>query len=92
MSLVLNLGMSAAFVRVDWESIAFPATFLIDYVRVYQDEDAIDIGCDRECLWCGDCVPELTLCLLSSSSPYFCIHQATPGGLVSLSRFRFSFG
>lgn len=62
MSLVLNLGMSAGFVRVDWENITFPATFLIDYVRVNQDEDAIDIGCDREC-----CALQAVVCTADTS-------------------------
>jgi len=40
--------MSSSFVRTDWDNIVFPATMRVDYVRVYQDPDQINVGCDPE--------------------------------------------
>ncbi|KAI0737554.1 beta-glucan synthesis-associated protein [Daedaleopsis nitida] len=44
--LLMNLGISEAFGLVDFEHLTFPATMRIDWVRVYQDPDAPNIGCD----------------------------------------------
>jgi beta-glucan synthesis-associated protein KRE6 len=38
--------MSDAFGKVDFQHLSFPASFLIDYVRVYQDPNLINIGCN----------------------------------------------
>ncbi|KGQ98069.1 beta-glucan synthesis-associated protein KRE6 [Candida albicans P87] len=46
MSLILNLGISNNWAYIDWPSISFPVTFRIDYVRVYQPPDQINVGCD----------------------------------------------
>ena len=46
MSLILNLGISNNWAYIDWNSLFFPVTFRIDYVRVYQPPDQINIGCD----------------------------------------------
>ncbi|XP_006461090.1 hypothetical protein AGABI2DRAFT_204568 [Agaricus bisporus var. bisporus H97] len=46
MYLIMNLGMSKNFGPVDLENLPFPAHMRVDYVRVYQPEDAINIGCD----------------------------------------------
>lgn len=43
-----DLGLSTSFVTVDYDDLAFPATMNVDYVRVYQDPDNINIGCDPE--------------------------------------------
>lgn len=48
MSIVMNLGVSNNWAYIDWPSLVFPATFRIDYVRVYQPSDAINVGCDPE--------------------------------------------
>lgn len=40
--------MSENFGTVDLDHLVFPATMLVDYIRVYQHEDAINIGCDPE--------------------------------------------
>jgi beta-glucanase (GH16 family) len=53
--IIANLGMSLNFGAVDFEHLTFPAVMRVDYIRVYQPKDAINIGCDRACL--------LTLCL-----------------------------
>ncbi|KAG8960222.1 hypothetical protein FRC03_006878 [Tulasnella sp. 419] len=45
MYIIANLGMSRNFGPVEEEAIVFPTKFLIDYVRVYQPKDAINIGC-----------------------------------------------
>jgi len=46
MYLIANLGMSQNFGFVDLEHLTFPAIMYVDYVRVYQDPDNINIGCD----------------------------------------------
>ncbi|PKI84848.1 hypothetical protein MVES_001058 [Malassezia vespertilionis] len=48
MYILLNLGISENFGNIQWDKIitGFPFEMAIDYVRVYQDPDAIDIGCD----------------------------------------------
>ncbi|THH34156.1 hypothetical protein EUX98_g179 [Antrodiella citrinella] len=48
MYLIVNLGMSRNFGYVDLEHLIFPATMKVDYIRVYQDPDLINIGCDPE--------------------------------------------
>ncbi|KAI0825016.1 glycoside hydrolase family 16 protein [Trametes gibbosa] len=46
MYLITNLGMSKNFGTVDFEHLQFPSRLRIDYIRVYQDPDNINIGCD----------------------------------------------
>ena len=48
MYLIANLGMSTNFGTVDLEHLTFPATMKIDYIRVYQDPDNINYGCDPD--------------------------------------------
>ncbi|KAI0639519.1 beta-glucan synthesis-associated [Trametes polyzona] len=48
MYLIANLGMSTNFGFVDLDHLQFPTTMKVDYIRVYQDPDAINIGCDPE--------------------------------------------
>ncbi|KAM9903220.1 hypothetical protein OXX79_003485 [Metschnikowia pulcherrima] len=48
MSIVLNLGISTNWAYIDWPSIHFPNMMHIDYVRVYQPEDEINMTCDPE--------------------------------------------
>ena len=42
----MNLGMSYNFGQVDLTQIPFPVHLRVDYIRVYQDPDNINIGCD----------------------------------------------
>lgn len=46
MYIIANLGFSLNFGGIDLQRITFPATMSIDYVRVYQPQNAINIGCD----------------------------------------------
>ncbi|KAJ6459006.1 beta-glucan synthesis-associated [Mycena sanguinolenta] len=46
MYILANLGMSTAFGLVDIEHLTFPAIMRVDWVRVYQHPDNINIGCD----------------------------------------------
>ncbi|CAR24695.1 beta-glucan synthesis-associated protein KRE6 [Lachancea thermotolerans CBS 6340] len=46
MSIILNLGISNNWAYIDWNSIFFPVTMSIDYVRIYQPENATSITCD----------------------------------------------
>ncbi|KAJ7932557.1 beta-glucan synthesis-associated protein-domain-containing protein [Mycena leptocephala] len=44
--IIANLGMSLNFGAVDFDHLTFPAVMRVDYIRVYQPKDAINIGCD----------------------------------------------
>jgi beta-glucanase (GH16 family) len=46
MSVIMNLGISNNWAYIDWNSLNFPVTFRIDYIRVYQPGDQINVGCD----------------------------------------------
>ncbi|TFK27265.1 beta-glucan synthesis-associated [Coprinopsis marcescibilis] len=46
MYIIANLGFSQNFGNIDLESLTFPATMSIDYIRVYQPKNAQNIGCD----------------------------------------------
>lgn len=42
----MNLGMSPGFSEIDFVNLPLPGHMYVDYVRVYQYEDEINIGCD----------------------------------------------
>ena len=44
--MIINLGMSENFGEVDFEHLKFPATMKIDWIRVYQPRNTINIGCN----------------------------------------------
>jgi len=44
--IIANLGMSLNFGAVDFERLIFPSVMRVDYIRVYQPKNAINIGCD----------------------------------------------
>ncbi|PPQ67320.1 hypothetical protein CVT25_005904 [Psilocybe cyanescens] len=46
MYLIANLGMSRSFGPVDLAHLTFPVHMKVDYIRVYQPKNAINIGCD----------------------------------------------
>lgn len=46
MYIIANLGMSTNFGKVDLPDLTFPTTMRVDYIRVYQDPDALNVGCD----------------------------------------------
>ncbi|KAJ3490570.1 hypothetical protein NLI96_g1324 [Meripilus lineatus] len=46
MYIIVNLGMSTNFGHVDLEHLTFPVSMKIDWIRVYQDPDEINYGCD----------------------------------------------
>lgn len=46
MSVILNLGISNAWVYIDWPSLIWPSHMRIDYVRIYQPPNAVSITCD----------------------------------------------
>ena len=45
MYVIVNLGISPSFTWINWDEIEFPAHLRVDYVRVYQDKDNIQVGC-----------------------------------------------
>lgn len=44
--IITNLGISHNFARIEFDRLIYPATMSIDWIRVYQPKDAINIGCD----------------------------------------------
>lgn len=46
MSLVLNLGLSRAWSKVQLQTIQFPVSLEVDYVRIYQPVDRVSLTCD----------------------------------------------
>jgi len=46
MYLIANLGISTNFQQPDFADLTFPAIMKIDWIRVYQPKNAINIGCD----------------------------------------------
>ena len=44
--IIANLGLSKNFGPIDLSRLTFPTRMKIDYIRVYQPENAINIGCD----------------------------------------------
>ncbi|KAH9476791.1 Beta-glucan synthesis-associated protein KRE6 [Psilocybe cubensis] len=46
MYIIANLGLSLGFGTVDFDNLIFPATMSIDYIRVYQPADSLNVGCD----------------------------------------------
>lgn len=45
MTMIFNLGISNSWAYIDWNSLQFPMTMRIDYVRIYQPDGA-SLGCD----------------------------------------------
>lgn len=48
MYILVNLGMSENFGYVDLEHLTFPSIMSIDYIRVYQPKDSINVGCNPD--------------------------------------------
>ncbi|KAG6844560.1 hypothetical protein H0H87_005902 [Tephrocybe sp. NHM501043] len=46
MYMIINLGMSENFGKVDFEHLPFPVQMRVDYIRVYQPHDSINYGCN----------------------------------------------
>jgi hypothetical protein len=44
--IIVNLGMSPGFGKIEFEKLKFPTTMKIDYIRIYQDPDKVNIGCN----------------------------------------------
>jgi beta-glucan synthesis-associated protein KRE6 len=44
--IIVNLGMSRNFGNVDLEHLTFPTRMFVDWIRVYQPSDSINVGCD----------------------------------------------
>lgn len=44
--IIINLGLSENFGDIDFPNIQWPVNMLVDYIRVYQHPDRINIGCD----------------------------------------------
>ncbi|KAJ7271298.1 glycoside hydrolase family 16 protein [Mycena haematopus] len=46
MYVIMNLGLSENFGFIDFAHLTFPAVMRVDWVRVYQDPENINVGCD----------------------------------------------
>ncbi|KAJ6462076.1 beta-glucan synthesis-associated protein KRE6 [Mycena sanguinolenta] len=46
MYIIMNLGLSENFGTIDFDHLTFPAVMRIDWVRVYQDPDNVQVGCN----------------------------------------------
>jgi len=46
MYIITNLGISHNFAAIDFANLEFPAVMKIDWIRVYQPRDAVNVGCD----------------------------------------------
>ncbi|KAF5358816.1 hypothetical protein D9758_008569 [Tetrapyrgos nigripes] len=46
MYMIVNLGLSEGFSWIDYANLTFPTTMRVDWIRVYQHQDKINIGCD----------------------------------------------
>ena len=46
MYIIFNLGMSKDFGEVDIQNLPFPSQMVIDYIRLYQRPNKINVGCD----------------------------------------------
>lgn len=45
--IIANLGMAQQFGTIDADiDTVFPATMEVDYIRIYQHKDRINVGCD----------------------------------------------
>lgn len=66
MSIVLNLGISDGFQTINFKELKFPGVMKVDYVRVYQREDAVNIGCDPKDYPTADYIAK---CVSSPSPP-----------------------
>ena len=42
----MNLAISNNFAQIDFADLVFPAVMKVDWVRIYQPKNAINIGCD----------------------------------------------
>ena len=64
--LIMNLGISENFGTVDYDNLKFPSTMRVDWIRVYQDPDLINIGCDPSdfptAAYIAECVRVLRMC------------------------------
>lgn len=46
MYIIANLGFSLNFGSINFDQLVLPAVMSIDYIRVYQPKNAVNIGCD----------------------------------------------
>ncbi|KAJ2924084.1 hypothetical protein H1R20_g13016, partial [Candolleomyces eurysporus] len=46
MYIIANLGFSLNFGNIDFDNLQLPTYMSIDYIRVYQHKDKVNIGCD----------------------------------------------
>ncbi|GAA5962832.1 hypothetical protein JCM3765_001538 [Sporobolomyces pararoseus] len=46
MAIIMNLAISTKFQLPQWGKVQFPGTLRVDYVRVYQEKDKYNVGCD----------------------------------------------
>ena len=79
----MNLGISEGFGGIS-PDLTFPATMCVDWIRVYQDPDAKNIGCDPPDFptkaYIDECVTFIMACVLQGS-PLTLIWPQVHGGV-----------
>ena len=63
--IIANLGLSTNFGPIS-DNLVFPTWMLVDYIRVYQPPNEINIGCDPEGYPTQDYINSYVLCGLPS--------------------------
>ncbi|KAK4701471.1 beta-glucan synthesis-associated protein KRE6, partial [Phenoliferia sp. Uapishka_3] len=95
MSIIMNLGMSTSFTTVLYDELTYPGKMRIDYIRIYQEEDQINVGCSPEEYPTADYIVESAMetpsthnqVVIIGSGPAVLSWDAIAGGVGAL-RFR----
>jgi len=77
MSIVMNLGVSPGWQTIDISTMEFPAVMLIDYVRVYQRANSLNVGCSPPDYPTADYI---NAHLDAYTNPNFTVWRAVEGG------------
>ena len=74
-SLVLNLGISPGWQKIDPSTLTFPTEMLIDYVRVYQRKGYENVGCSPVDYPTADYINKHSEAYNSEPSPTYVHHR-----------------
>jgi hypothetical protein len=87
--------MSENFGEIDFPNIDFPVNMLVDYIRVYQHPDRINVGCDPEGFPTNNYIsrfadaytnPNLTVChsyfFRTPGCSHSCVFPGRPGSMT----------
>jgi hypothetical protein len=74
----MNLGLSENFGFIDFDHLTFPAVMRVDWVRVYQDPDNVQVGCNPPDFPTADYINQSVARLLLPSA---LTRAQVPGGI-----------